>query len=278
MSVILSSTLLLGGIGVAGAGLLYVVAKRFYVAEDPRIEEVEALLPGANCGGCGYNGCHDFATACCKATSLNGMNCPGADPVAMEKIASIVGLKADVTVPKVAVLKCNGTHAVRQATVQYDGAPSCALLSTVAASGCCFGCLGQGDCVKVCRFGALKMDTETGLPVIDDEKCTACGECVSHCPRKIIELRNKGPRGLRVWVACSSRDKGGVAMKLCKSACIGCGKCAKECPHGAIVVENNLAYIDFEKCRLCRKCIDVCPTHAIHTAKFPKPKVTAETI
>lgn len=275
MSTILFSIFLLGGLGIAGAILLYVVAKKFYVAEDPRVADVESLLPGANCGACGFNGCHDFAVSCCRATSLVGMNCPGAGSAAMEKIADIVGLKAEVVKPKIAVLKCGGSCSKRLVTADYDGAKSCLLLSSISigTTGCVYGCLVCGDCVSACRFDAIHIDPETKLPVVSEYKCTGCGECVVHCPRHIIELRNKGPRGLRVWVACSSNDRGKDAIKVCKAACIGCGKCKKQCQHDAITIENNLAYIDYEKCKLCRKCVDECPTGAIQTANFPiKPK------
>ena len=115
------------------------------------------------------------------------------------------------------------------------------------------------------------MDPETGLPVVDEEKCTACGACVKACPKKIIELRNKGPKNRRVFVSCVNMEKGAAARKACSAACIGCGKCAKECPFGAITVEHNVAYIDFNKCKLCRKCVAVCPTGAIHDVNFPAP-------
>ena len=113
------------------------------------------------------------------------------------------------------------------------------------------------------------MDPETGLPVVDEEKCTACGACVKACPKQIIELRNKGPKGRRVYVACRNQDKGAVARKACLAACIGCGKCVKTCPFEAITLENNLAYIDYTKCRMCRKCVVECPTGAIHEVNFP---------
>ena len=113
------------------------------------------------------------------------------------------------------------------------------------------------------------MDPATGLPVVDESKCTACGSCVKACPKGIIELRNKGPRSMRVYVSCVNKDKGGVARKACKAACIGCGKCQKVCTHDAITIENNLCYIDFTKCKLCKKCVAECPTGAIHAVNFP---------
>jgi ferredoxin len=141
---------------------------------------------------------------------------------------------------------------------------------------CGFGCLGCGDCVAACQFDAIHINDETGLPEVDEEKCVACGACVKACPRKIIELRKKGPKGRRVFVSCVNKDKGPVAMKACKAACIGCGKCEKECNFGAITVEHNVCYIDHEKCRLCRKCVAVCPTGAIHAVNFPAPKPKEE--
>jgi ferredoxin len=118
------------------------------------------------------------------------------------------------------------------------------------------------------------MNEETGLPEVDENKCVTCGACVKACPRHIIELRKKGPKNRRVFVSCVNRDKGAIAMKACKSACIGCGKCAKECQFEAITIEENLSYIDFTKCRLCKKCVAICPTKAIQAVNFPLPKNT----
>ena len=139
-------------------------------------------------------------------------------------------------------------------------------------TGCGYGCLGCGDCVSACSFGAIKINDETGLPEVDEDKCTACGACVNACPRHIIELRKRGVKNRRVYVRCVNKDKGAAAMKACKVACIGCGKCEKECKFGAITIQGNLSYIDPDKCRLCRKCVEVCPTHAIVAINFPAPK------
>ena len=143
----------------------------------------------------------------------------------------------------------------------------------VGETGCAFGCLGFGDCVAVCAFDAIHINPETGLPEVDADKCTACGACVKACPKMIIELRKKWPKNRAVYVSCVSKDKGAVVMKACKAGCIGCGKCVKVCAFDAITVENNLAYIDPQKCKLCRKCVNECPTGAIRLVGMdPLPK------
>ena len=263
-------------LGVVLAVVLYLVAKKFRVEEDSRIDEVEKVLPGANCGGCGNAGCRAFAKACVDAMNLDSNFCPVGGNDTMKKVAAVLGLEVKEKAPMVAVVRCNGTCENRPRTNDYGGYSSCRVKAALYSgdTGCSFGCLGCGDCVAACQFGAIKMNPQTGLPEVDQEKCTACGACVKACPKNIIELRNKGPRGMRVFVSCVNKDKGAVARKACSAACIGCGKCAKVCPHGAITVENNLAYIDFTKCKLCRKCVAECPTGAIHAVNFPvvKPK------
>lgn len=274
MELLTISLLVLGVTGLVAAVLLYFVAQKFKVEEDPRIDEVQEVLPGANCGGCGFAGCRAMAEACVKADSLDGLLCPVGGSDTMKKVGDILGMTAAEVAPKVAVVRCNGTCEVRPRTSQYDGTQSCQIEHAlyVGTTACGYGCLGCGDCVKACPFGALSMDEQTGLPVVDEDKCTACGNCVKTCPRHIIELRNKGPKSRRMVVLCVNKDKGAPARKACLNACIGCGKCEKECNFEAITVANNLAYIDFEKCRLCRKCEAACPTGAIHAINFPPRK------
>lgn len=275
MSIIVVYTILsLCAIGIAAAIILYFVAQKFKVYEDPRIDQVEEALPGANCGGCGFPGCRGLAEAMVKADTLEDLSCPVGGSDTMATVAKILGQEVKVQEPKVAVVRCNGTCANRPKTNQYDGAATCSIASSLYSgeTGCQYGCLGLGECVDACNFDAMHMDPETGLPVIDQDKCVACGACVNACPNSIIELRKKGPKDRRVFVSCVNKDKGGVARKACSAACIGCGKCAKECPFDAITIENNLAYIDYNKCKLCRKCVVVCPTHAIHELNFPPRK------
>lgn len=281
MNVILIALLLLGGTGLLAAVILYFVAQKFKVEEDPRIDQVAEVLPGANCGGCGFAGCRAMAEACVKADTLEGLLCPVGGAATMQKVGDILGLAPVAADPMVAVVRCNGTCEARPRTSRYDGTKTCQILHGiyVGETGCAFGCLGCGDCVKACQFGALHLNEQTGLPEVDEDKCTACGACTKACPRHIIELRKKGIKGRRVFISCVNKDKGAVARKACLNACIGCGKCQKECAFEAITVENNLAYIDFTKCRLCRKCESVCPTGAIHAVNFPprKPVEKAET-
>ncbi|MCQ2170620.1 MAG: RnfABCDGE type electron transport complex subunit B [Bacteroidales bacterium] len=270
-SIVIWTVVVLAGLGLLLSLLLFFVAKKFKVEEDPRIDEIEKVMPGANCGGCGYAGCRAFADTAVKAPNLDKHYCPVGGNDVMKKVAGILGYELKEKAPEVAVVRCNGSCGNRARVNEYDGIASCKVKAALYSgdTACPYGCLGCGDCVEACAFGALSMDSETGLPVVDESKCTGCGACTKACPKGIIELRRKGPRGMRVFVSCVNKDKGGVARKACSAACIGCGKCAKVCAHEAITVENNVAYIDFTKCKLCKKCVAECPTGAIHAVNFP---------
>ncbi|MDO5524907.1 MAG: Fe-S cluster domain-containing protein [Prevotella sp.] len=284
MSFIIQAVIVLGVIAILAAAVLYVCSKKFAVYEDPRIGQVAEILPGANCGGCGFPGCSGMADALvkgCDAGSIDGLNCPVGGAEVMSKVADLLGMAIANSEPKVAVVRCNGTCANRPKIAEYKGLRTCAAMHSCGAgeTACGYGCLGCGDCVAACQFGAISINPETGIAEVDEEKCTACGACVKACPRNIIELRKKGVKGRRVYVSCVNKDKGPAAMKACAAACIGCSKCQKECAFEAITIANNVSYIDPDKCRLCRKCEKVCPTHAIIAVNFPapKPRLAAET-
>jgi Na+-translocating ferredoxin:NAD+ oxidoreductase subunit B len=281
--ILLFSLLTLALLGGALSVILYFVAQKFKVIEDPRIDLVDDVLPKANCGGCGYPGCRNFAEVSVKSAdqkkNLEGLNCPVGGNDVMKQVAAILGLEVEEKEPMIAVVRCNGSKANSPARIQYDGPASCAFAHSLYAGegGCQFGCLGLGDCVVSCDFDAIHMNAETGLPVVND-KCVACGACVKACPRGIIELRNKNKKDRRIFVSCVNKEKGGPAKKNCNVACIGCSKCFQVCPFEAIVMADNLAYIDYEKCKLCRKCVEVCPTDAIHELNFPPRKQKAEPV
>jgi Na+-translocating ferredoxin:NAD+ oxidoreductase subunit B len=281
---ILITIICLSALALISAIILYFVAQKFKVYEDPRIDEVQDILPAANCGGCGFAGCRNFAEALVEADTFEGLNCPVGGAEVMGKAAAILGKEAVEVDPQVAVLLCNGTPDKRPRTSVYDGVTNCRIAGNLymGETDCSYGCLGNGDCVDACSFGAMYMDNTTGLPVIIDEKCVACGACVKACPRDLIELRKKARKDRKIYVACSNCDKGGPARRACKVACIACNKCFKVCEFGAIKIENNLAYIDATKCTFCRKCVAECPTNSIIELNFPprkqKPEVQTESI
>jgi Na+-translocating ferredoxin:NAD+ oxidoreductase subunit B len=265
-------------IGTSSAVILYFVAQKFKVFEDPRIDDTEQALPGANCGGCGFAGCRAFAEACVKANDLSGLSCPVGGNETMGKVADILGLVAEKKDPRTAYIRCNGTCDHRPKTSNFDGATTCAIAASVYSgeTDCQFGCLGYGDCFDVCEFDAIDLRSGLGVPLIIDDKCVACGKCIDACPKNLIELRKQFPKNRKIVVACRNTDKGGVARKACSVACIGCSKCEKECAYGAITIENNLAFIDSDKCKLCRKCVPVCPTNSILELNFPPRKIVTE--
>jgi electron transport complex protein RnfB len=277
---ILITIITLSVLALISAVILYFVAQKFKVFEDPRIDEVQAVLPAANCGGCGFAGCRNFAEALVASETFDGLNCPVGGSDTMNAAAAILGKTAPLVDPLVAVLMCNGTPEYRPRTSVYSGAADCRIIHSLYAgeTDCSYGCLGSGDCVRACTFDAMFMDEKTQLPVIIDNKCVACGACVKACPRKLIELRKKAKKDRKLYVACSNCDKGGPAKRACSVACIACNKCVKVCTFDAIKIENNLAYIDARKCTFCRKCVTECPTGSILEFNFPpaRPKVNSE--
>ncbi|MBR6760036.1 MAG: RnfABCDGE type electron transport complex subunit B [Alistipes sp.] len=265
MTVLLFTIVTLSVLGILSAVVLYFVAQKFKVEEDPRIDDVEKMLPGANCGGCGFAGCRAMAEAMVREDDISSLYCPVGGGDCMKQIATYLGKVAPEKEPTVATVRCGGVCAKRPRTNDYNGAKNCAVAASlyVGETACAYGCLGYGDCVEACAFDAIKVNPETGIAEVDADKCTACGACVKACPKGIIELRKKWHKNRAVFVSCVSKDKGAVTMKACKAGCIACGKCVKVCAFDAITVENGVAYIDSQKCKLCRKCVNECPTGAI---------------
>jgi Na+-translocating ferredoxin:NAD+ oxidoreductase RNF subunit RnfB len=277
---VLITVISLSLLALISAVILYFVAQKFKIFEDPRIDDVQAILPGVNCGGCGFAGCRNLAEALVKAETFEGLYCPVGGTVVMGKAAQILGKEAPVVDPTIAVLRCNGTPEFRPRTSKYDGVSDCRISHSLymGETDCSYGCLGNDDCVRACKFDAMYMNSETGLPVIIDDKCVSCGACVKACPRHLIELRKKAKKDRKIYVACQNCDKGGPARRACKVACIACNKCFNVCEFNAITIENNLAYIDATKCTFCRKCVTECPTGSIIELNFPprKPKTEVQ--
>ena len=266
-NLILTDFLTLTGIAFTAALILYFILQKFHTEEDPRIKDIEAMLPQANCGACGRAGCHDFAVACTKCTpqGFAKLYCPVGGSKVMKEIAGYLGMKAADREGTVAVLRCNGSCQNAPVKTNYNGIQFCRIAHNISSgqSGCPDGCLRLGDCIKVCKFGALSLNPQTGLPQVDSEKCTSCGACVNICPRQLFEIRPKGQNNQRVYVACRNRQKGSLAHKNCKTACIGCMKCAKICPE--IKIEENLSYIpcSVNAAKYGRQLAQTCPTGAI---------------
>ncbi|MCD6248247.1 MAG: RnfABCDGE type electron transport complex subunit B [Hadesarchaea archaeon] len=245
-----------GLLGLAfGLGLTY-AGKKLAAREDDRVERISKLLPGQNCGACGFGGCRDFASALVSAIDEGETPPLDACKVVAEEargeIAGILGIEVGERKPLVAQVACSGKS---KRIAEYRGARECAAADLVGDFLACeYGCIGFGDCARACSFGAIEM--KDGLPVIDRDKCTGCGACVEACPRGVIELI---PRDSKVWLRCRSPEPGKVVVVACEAGCIACGLCAKACPVAAIKIENNLPRIDQDLCTGCGKCVEACP-------------------
>lgn len=254
--------IILGGLGILFGFFLTYFHTKFRVEENPLIPRIYELMPKANCGACGFPGCSGFVEGLIEG-KITVEKCVLLTSENREKICEILGIESGEREKKVARVLCfGGINAKKK--FSYQTIKSCSALNALFGTNleCEYGCLGYGDCVRVCPVNAIKMG-ENGLPEIDEEKCVGCGKCAEICPKNIIKLL---PYDKKVYVSCSSHDKGGIVVKICKTGCIGCGKCVRVCPQGAIKLENNLAVIDYEKCEGCGKCIEECPRKIIFDA------------
>lgn len=255
------ATAIVGGVGLFIGLFLGFAAKTFEVKVDERELQVRELLPGANCGGCGYPGCDGCASAIAKGEAPANV-CPVANKETHKQIADVMGSNVEETDPKVAFVKCAGTCDKTQVKYEYYGVQDCKKAALVPGKGnkkCSYGCMGFGSCVKVCAFDAIHI--VNGIALVDKEKCSGCTMCTAECPNDLIEMV---PAKAKTLVACSSPEKGRDVKAACSAGCIGCKLCEKACEFDAIHVNNNLAYIDYSKCTNCGKCALVCPTKVIH--------------
>lgn len=256
---ILIPILTLGFLGlVFGVGLA-IASKKFAVQIDPRLERIHGLLPGSNCGTCGGAGCFGFAESLLSG-KMSVDACRVSEEAIKEKIATLLGKKLEKKVKKIAVLYCNGGEKVKDKFL-YKGIEDCVAANLVlqGQKECIFGCLGFGDCARICPFAAITM-SQQGLPVVDKNKCKACNKCVQVCPKKLFSLV---PVTHNVFVACSSHDLGKDTKIVCPVGCIACKLCEKACKFDAIHVIDNLAVIDYNKCTSCAECVKVCPMKTI---------------
>lgn len=261
MSDILIAVVTLGGVGLVFGGLIATANKRFWVWEDPRIDVVTQMLPSANCGACGLPGCRAFAEQAVEG-KVTPAQCTVSGEEVRQQIAGYLGVEAGEAVKNVARLLCAGGLGVAGYQAEYRGLPTCAAAAAVAggAKGCVWGCLGLADCEHVCDFDAIHM-SETGLPVVDVAKCTACGDCVDACPKSLFELR---PLSAGLLVQCKNLVAGDEALEQCTVACTACAKCVQDAVEGLISVTSGVAVIDYDRIALAEpRATERCPTGAI---------------
>jgi len=253
--------IVLAGLGIAFGVALAIVAAKFVVKVDPKVEQVRETLPGANCGACGFAGCMGYAEAVVGNPDVAVHMCAPGKAAVAEKIAVITGKKAEKVEPKIARVFCQGGASLSQRKFIYTGVQDCtaAVLAAGGDKSCEYGCLGYATCMRACPFDAITMSKDN-LPLISQEKCTACGKCVAACPKQVIELAQASKA---VVISCHSRDKGADTKKKCQVGCIACSMCVRICPVDAIKIDNNVARINHDKCIVCGLCVKKCPTSAI---------------
>lgn len=261
MNPILLAVISVTAIGLIGAIILVVSSIVMYVPVDERVEKITEALPGANCGACGCAGCADYAKTIVEADNAMNKCIPGGAACA-EAIGEIMGASVQAADAVKAVVSCSGTCEKTQKRFEFQGLESCRTVKGLyGGDGMCkFGCMGYGDCVKVCNFDAIKI--VDGIAVVDFEKCTGCGACAETCPNAIIEIVPAHKR--KPVVLCMNTEKGAVTRKQCEAGCIGCTKCVKVCPKEAIEMKDGVAYIHQDKCIGCQLCVKECPVQVIH--------------
>lgn len=259
MTGILLPAAVLGGVGMLLGALLGVAAKAFRVERDERTEQIEALLPGANCGGCGFAGCAAMAQALAEGTA-SCEKCAALKVENRDKIAAILGIAPKETERRAAAVLCSGTCDKAATKCEYNGITDCIAAARCGGGekSCRFACIGLGSCAGVCRFHALSV--VNGVAHVDTSRCVGCGACAAICPRHIIRMVTTEKRPL---VRCSSKEKGAEVQAVCKAGCIGCKICEKNCPVGAVKVVNHLAVIDHARCTGCGACAEKCPKKVI---------------
>ncbi len=256
---ILYAILIVSCVGlIAGVGLC--AASYFWdTPVDEREAAIREVLPGANCGGCGYSGCDAYAAALLEGTAKPNLCAPGGEET-VKNLSQILGVEAEEAQKRIAMVRCMGDCEKTTKAFQYDGVKTCAGANMYhGGDGACkYGCLGYGDCVSACKFDAIKI--VNGKAEVIPENCTACGACKSACPKRIINIV---PASATVLVACSNKDSAALSKPVCSVSCIGCGLCAKKCPSGAVEMKNNLPEIDYDKCTNCGECRGACPRKSI---------------
>ncbi len=256
--------LVLGTLGLLFGLGLGIASRKFCVSTDPHLQKIISCLPGANCGACGMPGCMAFAQSLLKG-EISLDRCRVVEEQSRRKLAEVLGIKLSSQLKQVAILHCSGGNRVKD-RFQYNGLKDCVAVNLLlhGQKECVYGCLGFGTCQRACPFNAISM-SESGLPVIDAERCRACGKCVEVCPKNLLTL---APVTSNIYVACSSHDLGRDTRTVCSVGCIACRRCEKVCPVDAIHVIDNLAVIDIDKCTACGECKKVCPTGCIRDNKF----------